>query len=798
MNSNHQVPQHKTIKCLGLEIDFPFEPYGIQRVMMNKLTLTLLNKEHSIIESPTGTGKTLVLLTSSLAWLRKSKKLGKPFLSTKLKQRIAEERSEKLKSKPCTCDQEIKKDVCLACEAAQAEKKFSEIFGDTDSADTDAFVTAKIKTKIPKIYYGTRTHKQITQVIRELNKTPYKRDLKMCILSSRERSCINSDVKDQPNRNDLCQELIKSKPTGSMAKQKKESGCPFYKDQMSVAQLFSYINDEYNDRAWDIEDAAKFGQNSCCCPYFGARSLQEQADITFSPYNYLLDPTIRRTLNINLSNAIVIFDEAHNIEDICRDSASFSIDSTQLTEIIEAINVITSSGQSNEALNYFRNLFLGLKIHLHNYYIPQSTENSYGGDLSERKIFNQEEMLEFLTSAHLGPKDLNDIKDNLRALRGDEDDGPGEKSGKSEKQDDLGFNQMQYITQLCITMEFMYLNNCRYINDFRGSVSKSLNNRSNTQRYNRNRTSNNQENAIVYEFRLMCMNPGIAFEKIHSLAWSVIVASGTLSPIESLKTELGCKFSNVLEGAHVIDRERIFSCILARGPRGIDLNCAYQHSLKLDFQDEVGLIVKDICLTVPNGVLCFFPSYDRMENFYQRWFYQKYIAEIQQRKTLFREQKNFTSARFEQELENYNQKARTKGGALLLAVFRGKVSEGIDFADDAARAVITIGIPYPNIKEVTVGLKRDYNDLERRSRPELMSGSNWYGSQAFRALNQALGRCIRHKEDWGAIMMIDSRLKYPDSMKNISRWLLNNMHTEGDYKVLKERLNEFVARRTSA
>ncbi|MCQ4062055.1 hypothetical protein FK516_29660, partial [Klebsiella pneumoniae] len=36
-------------------------------------------------------------------------------------------------------------------------------------------------------------------------------------------------------------------------------------------------------------------------------------------------------------------------------------------------------------------------------------------------------------------------------------------------------------------------------------------------------------------------------------------------------------------------------------------------------------------------------------------------------------------------------------GALLIAVCRGKVSEGLDFCDENARAVITIGIPFPNV-----------------------------------------------------------------------------------------------------
>jgi Fanconi anemia group J protein len=96
------------------------------------------------------------------------------------------------------------------------------------------------------------------------------------------------------------------------------------------------------------------------------------------------------------------------------------------------------------------------------------------------------------------------------------------------------------------------------------------------------------------------------------------------------------------------------------------------------------------------------------------------------------------------------------GGALFLAVCRGKVSEGLDFADNNARAVITIGIPFPNTKDLKIDLKRKYND-SFASKRGLLNGSEWYEIQAYRALNQALGRCIRHKQDWGAILLVDER-----------------------------------------
>ena len=44
-----------------------------------------------------------------------------------------------------------------------------------------------------KILYTTRTHSQITQIIQELKKTCYRP--KTAILSSRDNSCINENVK---------------------------------------------------------------------------------------------------------------------------------------------------------------------------------------------------------------------------------------------------------------------------------------------------------------------------------------------------------------------------------------------------------------------------------------------------------------------------------------------------------------------------------------------------------------------------------------------------------------------------
>ena len=54
------------------------------------------------------------------------------------------------------------------------------------------------------------------------------------------------------------------------------------------------------------------------------------------------------------------------------------------------------------------------------------------------------------------------------------------------------------------------------------------------------------------------------------------------------------------------------------------------------------------------------------------------------------------------------------GGAILMGVCRGRLSEGLDFKDRKARVVIIVGIPYPNCKEPRIVLKKYYLDKKQQ------------------------------------------------------------------------------------
>lgn len=64
-------------KCVyqisGVPVEFPYKPYGTQLAYMGRVISTLDRARrqghcHALLESPTGTGKSLSLLCSALAW----------------------------------------------------------------------------------------------------------------------------------------------------------------------------------------------------------------------------------------------------------------------------------------------------------------------------------------------------------------------------------------------------------------------------------------------------------------------------------------------------------------------------------------------------------------------------------------------------------------------------------------------------------------------------------------------------------------------------------------------------------
>lgn len=93
---------------------------------------------------------------------------------------------------------------------------------------------------------------------------------------------------------------------------------------------------------------------------------------------------------------------------------------------------------------------------------------------------------------------------------------------------------------------------------------------------------------------------------------------------------------------------------------------------------EFGQILYDITSKIKNGIIVLFPSYAVLEKAKQELGSNGYLGRIYSLKNVFFEKKN--SANFKQDLNNYLTEAIKPKGAIMFALAKGKVSEGLDFS----------------------------------------------------------------------------------------------------------------------
>jgi chromosome transmission fidelity protein 1 len=127
------------------------------------------------------------------------------------------------------------------------------------------------------------------------------------------------------------------------------------------------------------------------------------------------------------------------------------------------------------------------------------------------------------------------------------------------------------------------------------------------------------------------------------------------------------------------------------------------------------------------------------------------------------------------------------GGAVLFCVVGAKMSEGINFANEMARCVVMVGLPYPDSRDPELQQKLQYLDsLPKQqhfgggggggSGSGNVSGKSYYQNLCMRAVNQSIGRAIRHANDWAAIVLVDRRyFTDPSILPLLPKWIADRV-----------------------
>jgi hypothetical protein len=216
---------------------------------------------------------------------------------------------------------------------------------------------------------------------------------------------------------------------------------------------------------------------------------------------------------------------------------------------------------------------------------------------------------------------------------------------------------------------------------------------------------------------------------------------------------------------------------------GCSLDSTYRNQQSPDYAKALGDSLLASTQRISGGILVFFPSYRLLNSMLEVWGQNGTLTNLEAcvGSELFvepRDSKDLEKmlirfyAVLDKDVTESNNSKHTPHTAIMFAVCRGKVSEGINFSDHYARAVIVVGIPYPAVNDTFVKLKRVYQDEKHKEEQDVhVSGETWYKQQAFRAINQSVGRCIRHKYDFGVILLLDPRFHQQNVKDNLSRWL---------------------------
>ncbi|XP_074125402.1 ATP-dependent DNA helicase DDX11 isoform X2 [Sminthopsis crassicaudata] len=662
---------------------------------------------------------------------------------------------------------------------------------------------------VTKIYYCSRTHSQLTQFVREVQKSPFGKETRLVSLGSRQNLCVNEEVKRLGSAtliNDRCLEMQKSKhekknKDEEKAKKRKtetHTSCPFYNyEQMQ------FLRDEVLMEVKDIEQLVVLGKETQACPYYGSRFAIPSAQLVVLPYQMLLHAATRHAAGIKLQGQVVIIDEAHNLIDSITNIHSAEVNGSQLCQahsqlsqymeryrkLLKAKNlmyikqilyllerfVTVLGGNVKQNPNTQKLSQTGTELKTINDFLFQSqidninlfkVQRYFEKSMVSRKLFGF--ATEYGGISLLPPSKeqskLTGFQHFLQSLKpgpGGElapSSAPGEGEGSPPQ---LGSPLMQiegFLAALTTANE-----DGRVIVSRQGSLSQS-------------------------SLRFLLLNPSVHFAQVVKECRAMIIAGGTMQPVADFREQLlecaGVGTERVVEFScgHVIPPDNILPIVLCSGPSNQQLEFIYQKRELPQMMDEVGRILCNLCNVVPGGLVCFFSSYDYLHKVQAHWKQSGLLTRLAVKKKIFQEPNRANQV--EQVLTKYSKCikrcSQVKGvmtGALLLSVVGGKMSEGINFSDDLGRCVVMVGMPYPNIKSLELQEKMAYLDQTLPNNP----GKSLMENLCMKAVNQSIGRAIRHRQDFASILLLDQRYSRPSILAKLPGWIRDQVEVKSAF-----------------
>lgn len=593
-------------------------------------------------------------------------------------------------------------------------------------------------------------------------------------LSSRKNLCVNSRVLAAENRDSVdaaCRKRTASWVRALAAENPNIETCEFFENYEKAASAAVLPPGVYT-----LQDLRAFGKQQGWCPYFLARHMVQFANVVVYSYQYLLDPKVAGIISKEMQKeSVVVFDEAHNIDNVCIEALSVSVRrqtlegaTRNLSRINQEIERFKATDAGRLRAEYNR-LVEGLALRgnlpiadawLSNPALPSDIlKEAVPGNIRRAEHF------------------LHVLRRLVQYLRGRLETENVEKEGPVSfvasitahagiDQKTLRFcyerlHSLMLTLEITDTDEFLHI---QTICDFATLVG----------------TYTRGFSIIIEPFdermphipdpvlQLSCHDASLAIKPVFDRFQSVVITSGTLSPIDLYPRLLN--FHPVVSRSFKMSLTRDCICpmVLTRGSDQLPVSTKFDMRSDPGVARNYGKLLVEMVSIVPDGIVCFFVSYSYMDEIIATWNDSGILKEIMQHKLVFIETQDVVETTLA--LDNYRKACDCGRGAVFFSVARGKVAEGIDFDRHYGRLVIMFGVPFQYTLSKILLARLEY----LRDTFQIKEG-DFLTFDALRQAAQCVGRVIRSKADYGMMIFADKRYSRHDKRSKLPGWILSHL-----------------------
>lgn len=438
------------------------------------------------------------------------------------------------------------------------------------------------------------------------------------------------------------------------------------------------------------DDIIEYAKMYNICPFQLSLDLSEWCDGIICDYNYAFDPTVKlkRIFEERNEKNILLIDEAHNLVSRARNMYSCQIEKSKIVNVNKVIKgKVPRLYKISNAIN--KEMILIRRE------LEEINENiTYHNEIYQNLI-------------KLMKSFINEAESYLIKAKGT-----------------LGYEDV---------LEFYY--------SARSFIAVS-------ELYSNKYTTILRKEKSEFIIKIFCINPSENLKQTLNGAYSSIIFSATLSPINY--------YMDLIGGDEKSFRVRFDSPFNKKNLSTYLYNLDMRYFNREKNIDMLCKLINQFITEVKGNYMVFLPSFE-----YLGKVYEKYIDIYGNNGTIIQEE-NLSEEKKKEYLEQFSLKTNIVG----FTVVGGMFSEGIDLPGDKLIGAIIVGVGFPKVS-IENNIIQDYFEKNGFDYSYTYPGIN--------KVLQSVGRVIRTENDKGRVLLIDNRYSsYKYKAMLPSEWDIKN------------------------